>query len=238
MGDMIKAPILFRLLLLACVVSAGSGSAFSQAVSTPAGPYTLPALPYAYEALEPHIDAETMRIHHDKHHQAYIANANKLLADYPELAKMSPEELMLNLDKAPEAIRMSLRNNVGGHINHSAFWLMMSPNGGGEPTGDLAEAIKSTFGSFEDFKKQFSEAAAKRFGSGWAWLVVKNGKLSIVSTPNQDPPLLEGQSAILGLDVWEHAYYLKYQNRRPDYITAWWNVVNWPYVSLLYSKTK
>lgn len=208
------------------------------AQDAPSGPYTLPPLPYAPEALEPHIDAETMRIHHGKHHQAYVTNANKLLADQPELAKLSPVELLENLDEAPESIRAGLRNNVGGHVNHSAFWLMMSPNGGGEPTGDLAKAIDSTFGSFADFKKQFTDAAMKRFGSGWAWLVVKDGKLSILSTPNQDPPLLDGYAAILGLDVWEHAYYLKYQNRRGDYASAWWNVVNWPYVAELYAKAK
>jgi Fe-Mn family superoxide dismutase len=208
------------------------------AQDSPSGPYTLPPLPYAPEALEPHIDAETMRIHHSKHHKAYVDNANKLLADQPELAKLSPVELLENLDLAPESIRAGLRNNVGGHVNHSAFWLMMSPNGGGEPTGDLAKAIDSTFGSFADFKKQFTDAAMKRFGSGWAWLVVKDGKLSILSTPNQDPPLLDGYATILGLDVWEHAYYLKYQNRRADYAVAWWNVVNWPYVAELYAKAK
>ena len=208
------------------------------AQDAPSGPYTLPPLPYAPEALEPHIDAETMRIHHSKHHKAYVDNANKLLADQPELAKLSPVELLENLDLAPESIRAGLRNNVGGHVNHSAFWLMMSPNGGGEPTGDLAKAIDSTFGSFADFKKQFTDAAMKRFGSGWAWLVVKDGKLSILSTPNQDPPLLDGYTTILGLDVWEHAYYLKYQNRRADYAVAWWDVVNWPYVAELYAKAK
>ena len=208
------------------------------AQDAPSGPYTLPPLPYAPDALEPHIDAETMRIHHSKHHKAYVDNANKLLADQPELAKLSPVELLENLDEAPESIRAGLRNNVGGHVNHSAFWLMMSPNGGGEPTGDLAKAIDSTFGSFADFKKQFTDAAMKRFGSGWAWLVVKDGKLSILSTPNQDPPLLDGYATILGLDVWEHAYYLKYQNRRGDYASAWWNVVNWPYVAELYAKAK
>jgi Fe-Mn family superoxide dismutase len=211
-------------------------AAFAQ--DAPTGPYKLPPLPYAPEALEPHIDAETMRIHHSKHHKAYVDNANKLLADQPDLAKLSPEELLQNLDKAPEAIRTGLRNNVGGHVNHSAFWLMMSPNAGGAPTGELAKAIDETFGSFDAFKKQFTDAAMKRFGSGWAWLVVKNGKLSILSTPNQDPPLLEGYTTILGLDVWEHAYYLKYQNRRGDYATAWWNVVNWPYVAELYEKAK
>jgi Fe-Mn family superoxide dismutase len=208
------------------------------AQDAPSGPYTLPPLPYAPEALEPHIDAETMRIHHSKHHKAYVDNANKLLADQPELAKLSPVELLKNLAEAPESIRAGLRNNVGGHVNHSAFWLMMSPNGGGDPTGDLAKAIDSTFGSFADFKKQFTDAAMKRFGSGWAWLVVKDGKLSILSTPNQDPPLLDGYTAILGLDIWEHAYYLKYQNRRGDYASAWWNVVNWPYVAELYAKAK
>ena len=208
------------------------------AQDSPSGPYTLPPLPYAPDALEPHIDAETMRIHHSKHHKAYVDNANKLLADQPELAKLSPVELLENLAEAPESIRAGLRNNVGGHVNHSAFWLMMSPNGGGEPTGDLAKAIDSTFGSFADFKKQFTDAAMKRFGSGWAWLVVKDGKLSILSTPNQDPPLLDGYTTILGLDVWEHAYYLKYQNRRGDYASAWWNVVNWPYVADLYAKAK
>jgi Fe-Mn family superoxide dismutase len=208
------------------------------AQDAPIGPYTLPPLPYAPEALEPHIDAETMRIHHSKHHQAYVTNANKLLADQPELAKLSPVELLENLDEAPESIRAGLRNNVGGHVNHSEFWLMMSPNGGGEPAGDLAKAIDSTFGSFADFKKQFTDAAMKRFGSGWAWLVVKDGKLSILSTQNQDPPLLDGYTAILGLDVWEHAYYLKYQNRRGDYASAWWNVVNWLYVAELYAKAK
>jgi len=208
------------------------------AQDAPSGPYTLPPLPYAPDALEPHIDAETMRIHHSKHHKAYVDNANKLLADQPELAKLSPVELLENLDQAPESIRAGLRNNVGGHVNHSAFWLMMSPDGGGEPTGDLAKVIKSTFGSFADFKKQFTDAAMKRFGSGWAWLVVKDGKLSILSTPNQDPPLLDGYTTILGLDVWEHAYYLKYQNRRADYAVAWWNVVNWPYVAELYAKAK
>jgi Fe-Mn family superoxide dismutase len=208
------------------------------AQEVPSGPYTLPPLPYAPEALEPHIDAETMRIHHGKHHKAYVDNANKLLANQPELAKLSPVELLENLDQAPESIRAGLRNNVGGHVNHSAFWLMMSPDGGGTPTGELAQEIDSTFGSFDEFKKQFTDAAMKRFGSGWAWLVVKDGKLSILSTPNQDPPLLEGYTAILGLDVWEHAYYLKYQNRRRDYALAWWNTVNWPYVAELYAKAK
>jgi Fe-Mn family superoxide dismutase len=225
-----------RNLLLAATLGLAAQTLLAQ--DAPTGPYTLPPLPYAPEALEPHIDAETMRIHHGKHHQAYITNANKLLADQPELSKLSPEELLRNLDKAPDSIRTGLRNNVGGHLNHSEFWLMMSPDGGGKPTGELAAAIDSTFGSFDEFKKQFTEAAMKRFGSGWAWLVAKDGKLSILSTPNQDPPLLEGYTAILGLDVWEHAYYLKYQNRRGDYASAWWNVVNWPRVAELYAKSK
>ena len=225
---------LWRNLVLSGLAVCASTSLIAQ--TEPTGPYTLPPLPYAYEALQPHIDAETMRIHHDKHHQAYITNANKLLVDQPELAKLSPEELLLNLDKAPEAIRVGLRNNVGGHLNHSQFWLMMSPDGGSEPKGELAEAIKKDFGSFEAFKKELTDAALKRFGSGWAWLVEKDGKLSIVSTPNQDPPLLEGKTALLGIDVWEHAYYLKYQNRRADYIAGWWSVVNWPYVAKLHDE--
>lgn len=230
-----KIPSARNLLLVATLLMAVP---LATAQDAPTGPYTLPPLPYPPEALEPHIDAETMRIHHTKHHQAYITNANKLLAAHPELAKLSPEELLRNLDQAPESIRAGLRNNVGGHLNHTQFWLMMSPNGGGEPTGELAAAIDSTFGSFEEFKKQFTDAAMKRFGSGWAWLVMKDGKLSIISTANQDPPLLEGYTPILGLDVWEHAYYLKYQNRRGDYALAWWNVVNWPHVAELYAKAK
>jgi len=217
------------LLLLAATAS----MALAQSPA-PVGPYTLPPLPYPPEALEPHIDAETMRIHHGKHHKAYVDNANKLLADHPELAKLSPEELLLNLDRAPEAIRQGLINNVGGHINHSLFWKMMAPGAGGPPTGPIAEKINQRFGSFEAFQKAFQDAAMKRFGSGWAWLVQNpDGSLEIVSTPNQDPPLLQGKKALLGLDVWEHAYYLKYQNRRADYATAWWNVVNWDFVNSL-----
>jgi Fe-Mn family superoxide dismutase len=197
----------------------------------PAGPYTLPPLPYPYEALEPHIDTLTMQIHHDKHHKAYVDNANKLLGDQPELAKLSPEELLKSLSKAPEAIRTGLRNNVGGHVNHSLFWQMMAPKGGGQPSRELSEAIEKEFNSFDEFQKQFSDAAVKRFGSGWAWLVLKDGKLGILSTANQDSPISDGQLPLLGIDVWEHAYYLKYQNRRPDYVTAWWNLVNWDFVN-------
>lgn len=228
----------WRNLLLAGIAASLVASGTAQTDAPPAGPYTLPPLPYPYEALQPHIDAETMRIHHDKHHQTYITNANKLLVDQPELAKFTPEELLANLDKAPEALRVGLRNNVGGHLNHSQFWLMMSPDGGGEPTGALAEAITRDFGSFDAFKKEFTDAALKRFGSGWAWLVEKDGKLSIISSPNQDPPILDGKTPLLGIDVWEHAYYLKYQNRRADYIAGWWNVVNWPYVAKLHDGAK
>ena len=198
--------------------------------------FELPPLPYDFGALEPHIDAQTMQIHHDKHHKAYVDNANKLLADQPELAKLPPEELLKNLDKAPEAIRTGLRNNVGGHVNHSLFWQMMSPKGGGKPSGDLAKAIEKNFNSFEDFQKQFTDAALKRFGSGWAWLISKNGKLAIVSTANQDSPISDGALPLLGVDVWEHAYYLKYQNRRPDYVSAWWDAVNWDFVNEQFKK--
>ena len=189
--------------------------------------FTLPALPYAFDALEPHIDAQTMQIHHGKHHQAYVNNLNAAIEKAPELAGKSLDDLMKNINTVPEAVRTAVRNNGGGHWNHSFFWELMGPKAGGEPTGKLADAIKSAFGDFAKFKEQFAAAAAGRFGSGWAWLVSDGGKLSITSTPNQDNPLMEGKKAILGLDVWEHAYYLKYQNRRPDYVTAWWNVVDW-----------
>lgn len=198
--------------------------------------YELPPLPYPANALEPYIDEQTMNIHHGKHHQTYVTNLNKALEGHEELAKKSVEELISNLDAVPENIRTAVRNNGGGHANHSLFWTIMSPNGGGEPTGELAEAINNAFGSFEAFKEQFSNAAATRFGSGWAWLVVSNGKLEVMSTPNQDSPLMEGKTPILGLDVWEHAYYLKYQNRRPEYIAAFWNVVNWDEVARRYKE--
>jgi Fe-Mn family superoxide dismutase len=188
-------------------------------------------LPYANDALEPHIDARTMEIHHTKHHQAYVNNLNAAIEKAPELASKSLDDLMRGINSVPEAVRTAVRNNGGGHWNHSLFWQLMGPGKGGEPTGKLADAIKSAFGDFNKFKEQFAAAGAGRFGSGWAWLVNDGGKLSITSTPNQDNPLMEGKTAILGLDVWEHAYYLKYQNRRPDYITAWWNVVNWDAVA-------
>ena len=194
-------------------------------------PFTLPALPYAYDALVPHIDAKTMEIHHTKHHQAYINNANKALEAHPALAAKSVEALISDLASVPEDIRTVVRNNAGGHYNHSLFWTVLGPNAGGEPSGGLSEAITSTFGSFAAFKEKFAAAAAGRFGSGWAWLALDKGKLVVESSPNQDSPLMEGRTPILGLDVWEHAYYLNYQNRRPDYITAFWNVVNWTEVA-------
>ncbi|HMJ04933.1 MAG TPA: superoxide dismutase [Chthoniobacterales bacterium] len=196
--------------------------------------YELPKLPYAYDALEPHIDARTMEIHHTKHHQAYITNVNKALERKPELAAKSIEELISNLDAVPEDIRTAVRNNGGGHANHSFFWQIMGPNGGGNPSGKLADEINSTFGSVDAFKEKFADAGVKRFGSGWAWLIKKGGKLEIVSTPNQDSPLMDGNTPILGVDVWEHAYYLNYQNRRPDYLKAWWNTVNWAEVGKRY----
>ena len=193
--------------------------------------HTLPPLPYAFDALEPHIDAKTMEIHHGKHHNAYVTNLNAALEKYPELQSKSIEDLLRDISKVPEDIRTAVRNNGGGHMNHSAFWKWMGPNAGGAPTGALGDGIKSTFGSFDGFKEQMTKAGVTRFGSGWAWLIEQNGKLSIESTANQDQPIMEGKNAILGVDVWEHAYYLKYQNRRPDYLAAWWNVVNWTEVS-------
>ena len=193
--------------------------------------HTLPPLPYAPDALEPHIDAQTMQIHHGKHHQAYVTNLNAALEKHPELQSKGIEDLLRDISKVPEDIRAAVRNNGGGHMNHTAFWKWMAPKAGGSPTGALGDAIKSTFGSFDGFKEQFTKAGVTRFGSGWAWLIESNGKLSIESTANQDQPIMEGKKAILGIDVWEHAYYLKYQNRRPDYIAAWWNTVNWAEVS-------
>jgi Fe-Mn family superoxide dismutase len=193
--------------------------------------HTLPPLPYAPDALEPHIDTQTMQIHHGKHHQAYVTNLNAALEKYSDLQSKSIEDLLRDINKVPEDIRTAVRNNGGGHMNHSAFWKWMAPKAGGAPAGALGDAIKSTFGSFDGFKEQFTKAGVTRFGSGWAWLIESNGKLSIESTANQDQPIMEGKKAILGVDVWEHAYYLKYQNRRPDYLAAWWNVVNWPEVA-------
>ena len=192
--------------------------------------YELPKLPYAFNALEPHIDARTMEIHHGKHHAAYIANVDAAL-EGTEFANKPVEEVLKNVSAVPEKVRQAVINNGGGHANHSLFWQVMGPNKGGQPTGPVADAINGAFGGFDKFKSLFSDAAAKRFGSGWAWLVVKNGKLEVYSTANQDSPIMQGDTPILGLDVWEHAYYLNYQNRRPDYVSAWWNVVNWDKVA-------
>ena len=201
--------------------------------------FELPPLPYAANSLEPHIDAQTMEIHHDKHHAAYVNNLNKALEGQPDLASKSIVELLQSLDSVPENIRTAVRNNGGGHANHTLFWTLLSGNGGGQPTAEVASAIDSAFGSFDQFKTQFAAAGVGRFGSGWAWLVAApDGSLTITSTPNQDTPVMEGKTPILGLDVWEHAYYLKYQNRRPDYIAAFWNVVNWDEVAKLYAAAK
>jgi Fe-Mn family superoxide dismutase len=199
------------------------------------GPYTLPKLPYAYDALEKAIDAKTMEIHYSKHHQAYVDNLNKAIEGAPEMKGKPIEEVLRNIDKVPEKVRQAVINNGGGHANHTLFWEIMGPTGG-EPKGKLADAIKSTFSSFDKFRDELSQAAATRFGSGWAWLVVDKGKLQVYSTANQDSPLMKGHTPILGLDVWEHAYYLRYQNRRPDYVKAWWMVVNWDNVGMRFEK--
>lgn len=200
--------------------------------------FELPQLPYAEDALEPHIDKETMNIHHTRHHNAYVTNLNNALAGNEELLAKTVEEVISNLNAVPEAVRTAVRNNGGGHANHSLFWQVLSPNGGGVPTGELADAITSKFGSVASFKEEFAKAATTRFGSGWAWLSVSGGELEVTSTANQDSPLMEGKTPILGLDVWEHAYYLKYQNKRPDYIASFWNVVNWDEVSKRYNAAK
>lgn len=246
---------------LATAACAALPRAIAQAQPTPAatGPFTLPALPYATDALEPHIDARTMEIHHDKHHGAYVANLNKAVAESPDLAKKSVEDLVKDLNAVPEKIRTAVRNNGGGHFNHSLFWQMMKKDGGGEPKGELARAIEGSFGNFADFKTKFADAAAKVFGSGWAWLVLlPHDRVVIGTTANQDSPVMASwpiplleklppvgstervtlRAPLLGLDVWEHAYYLKYQNRRTDYIAAWWNVVNWDFVAERYAKFK
>jgi Fe-Mn family superoxide dismutase len=201
--------------------------------------HELPALPYDYNALEPYIDEQTMRIHHGKHHATYVDKLNAALEGQAALAEKSVNDLLASLDSVPESIRTAVRNNGGGHSNHTLFWQILSPNGGGEPSGALADAINSTFGSFDKFKEEFAAQAAGRFGSGWAWLIVdKDGKLAVTSTPNQDTPVMDGNTPILGLDVWEHAYYLKYQNRRPEYINAFWNVVNWDEVAKRFDAAK
>lgn len=201
--------------------------------------FTLPPLPYAPAALEPHVDAQTMTIHHDKHHQAYVTNLNAALEKAPDLANQSIEQILANLSAAPEAVRGPIRNNGGGHWNHTLFWQLMGPSAGGEPSGAVGDAIRASFGDFGTFRDQFKAAGVGRFGSGWAWLVRQGDKLAITSTPNQDNPLMEGvkpNDVLLGLDVWEHSYYLKYQNRRPDYIDAWWNTVNWGEVGTRYGQ--
>jgi Fe-Mn family superoxide dismutase len=207
--------------------SQAAAQATASSTSAPAGPYKLPKLPYAYDALEPHIDAKTMEIHHTKHHQAYIDKLIAAVGNHPELAKKPAEDLLRDLNSIPEDIRTAVQNQGGGHANHTFFWKIMGPGKGGEPTGKLADAIKRKFGSFEAFKKAFADAAAARFGSGWAWLVNSRAGLEVISTANQDSPLSMNKQPIIGVDVWEHAYYLKYQNKRPDYVAAWWNVVNW-----------
>jgi Fe-Mn family superoxide dismutase len=200
--------------------------------------FELPPLPYAYDALEPHIDEQTMHLHHDKHHQAYVTNLNTAVQGTP-FENLSIEEIMRRINDVPENIRTAVRNNGGGHVNHAMFWEIMKPNGGGQPTGALAAAINQTFGSFDQFKTQFNDAGAKRFGSGWAWLVLnQSGQLQIISTANQDSPFMDGLFPIMGNDVWEHAYYLKYQNRRADYLNAWWNVVNWDGIARRFERAK
>jgi superoxide dismutase, Fe-Mn family len=200
--------------------------------------YELPPLPYDYAALEPHIDEATMKLHHDKHHQAYVTNLNGAVEKHPDLGKKSPEELLKNLASIPEDVRKVVQNNGGGHVNHTMFWQIMKPKGGGEPSGDIAAQIKADFGDFESFKKLFNETTAKQFGSGWGWIIFVGGKLKIVTTANQDNPISEGHYPILGNDVWEHAYYLKYQNKRPDYLAAWWNTVNWDEVNKRFATAK
>ena len=199
--------------------------------------FELPPLPYDYSALEPYIDTQTMQLHHDKHHQAYITNLNNALQGQSQLASFSAEDLLRRINEVPESIRIAVRNNGGGHVNHTMFWQIMKPSGGGEPTGDLASAIQQAFGSFDQFKAAFNDAGLKRFGSGWAWLVLNpHGQLQVISTANQDSPLMDGLYPVMGNDVWEHAYYLKYQNRRGDYLNAWWNVVNWDEITRRYQQ--
>ncbi len=210
-----------------------TGTAMGTGASAGSGPFKLPPLPYGYDALEPHIDVQTMRIHHDKHHAGYVSKLNDAVAKESSLSNKSPEELLRDIESVPESIRTDVRNNGGGHVNHTMFWETMTPGGANKPSGELADAIKASFDDFDSFKKAFEEAGAKRFGSGWVWLVKPKGqsKLEVVSTANQDNPLLQGHQPILGNDVWEHAYYLKYQNKRADYLKAWWNVVNWDKVA-------
>jgi Fe-Mn family superoxide dismutase len=200
--------------------------------------FEVPPLPYAFDALEPHVDAKTMEIHHDKHHAAYVSKLNAALEGHEGLQKKKVEEILKDINSVPEGIRTAVRNNGGGHANHSLFWEIMGPGGGGQPTGTVAQAIQEAFGSFDSLKEKVNNAATNQFGSGWGWLVLADGKLDVVARPNQDSPLMEGKTPILGVDVWEHAYYLKYQNRRPDYLTAWWNTVNWSAVEQRYHQAR
>jgi superoxide dismutase, Fe-Mn family len=233
-------PFMSRRELLRTAGTAASLLAVSQGATLAAAEkqtgFTLPPLPYAFDALEPSIDAKTMEIHHDRHHKAYVDNLNKALEGNPELLSKSVYDLVRDLASVPEKVRTAVRNNGGGHANHSLFWLMMAPKNGGKPNGDLGKAIDAAFGGFDQFQTQFTQAAMTRFGSGWAWLVLDKGKLAIKSTANQDSPLTDGQTPLLGIDVWEHAYYLKYQNKRADYVKAWWDVVNWKYVADYFNK--
>ncbi len=222
--------------MLALTSAAGATVILGASAKPAMAQASLPQLPYALDALEPHIDAQTMEIHHSRHHQAYINNLNNALADHPQLQAMPLDQLLANLNQVPEAIRTTVRNNGGGHLNHSLFWRMMAPGGGEQNRGAIGQAIDSTFGSFDNFQKTFAAAATGQFGSGWAWLVASNGKLEVVGTANQDNPISAGKAPLLGVDVWEHAYYLKYQNKRPDYVSAWWNVVNWEFVNQLYAR--
>jgi superoxide dismutase, Fe-Mn family len=239
-GSIAGAALLGAEKFAASLLAADSPEKFKENFTPEDSPmaFTVPPLPYSFDALEPYIDAKTMEIHHDKHHGAYVSNVNKALEGHPDLQAKSIDDLLKNLDAVPESIRMTVRNNGGGHWNHSLFWTLMKKGGGGEPKGDLAAAIASTFGSFSAFQEKFAAAAMGRFGSGWAWLIVKGGKLAIDSTPNQDTPYFLGGKAVLGLDVWEHAYYLKYQNVRPEYIKQWWNTVNWDKAAELYGAGK
>lgn len=219
-------------------IASAQPTAAAPGAATPNGPFTVPPLPYAYDALEPYIDAQTMQIHHDKHHAAYVANLNKAVAEDPALGKKAVEDLLKDLTSIPEKVRTAVRNQGGGHYNHTLFWQMMKKGGGGEPTGELAKAIDKKFGSFSAFKEQFTKAAIGQFGSGWAWLVSENNELSIEPSANQDSPITHGKLPLLGVDVWEHAYYLKYQNRRPEYVSAWFNTINWDYVTERFQGSK
>ena len=216
---------------LVATVAKFAGALDAPAQAAPAGPFDLPPLPYAYSALNPHIDTTTMRLHHDKHHAGYVKNLNEVVAAYPQYRNLTPQTMLMSLSKLPAPIRDKVRNNAGGHVNHSMFWPLMSPDGGGAPRGEIARIIAANFGSFNAFKEAFNTAGEKRFGSGWVWLVNDGGRMKIISTPNQDNPTSMGMFPVMGNDVWEHAYYLKYKNKRADYLKAWWNVVNWETVN-------